>query len=142
MVLLDVWICSSRWLLCFLVLGRLAENTKAYYVCRRCRWHFQSPLEVQFCLPASDCNVDLITSIETFSVQLQYMNTSDFAFDSFTFSFRSWLPCSAWVLGVTHKDHPLCCLLEYSGCIRHTKTKNQQPPIWTVCVCEKKELLS
>lgn len=71
MVLLSVWICCSRWLLCFLVFGCCAENTKAYYLCWHCGgWHFQSPLEVQLGLPASDYNADLLTSTEAISVQL------------------------------------------------------------------------
>lgn len=51
------------------------------------------------------------------------------------------MPGLAWALGIAHKDHLLCCLFKYSGCIRHAaQTRNHQPTIWMIC--QKKRLLS
>lgn len=56
------------------------------------------------------------------------------SFDGFSHSLWSWMPGLAWALGIAHKDHLLCCLFKYSGCIRHAaQTRNQQPTIWLVC---------
>lgn len=63
------------------------------------------------------------------------------SFDSFSHSLRSWMPGLEWALGIAHKDHLLCCLFKYSGCIRHAaRTRSQQPTIWVVC--HKERLLS